>query len=222
VCAAAFIERCCGPDEDPSVVKNQAQGRRDRAFTLVELMIVVVIIGILASLATLGFRRYIARARMTETASVLSEMVGKEQVYFLEFGRYLPLRADANLTQPSPDEAPAAFYPVDASSTTLESARTAVSITNPLAWPAAWRAVGLRPRDSYLYCTYLLNAGANGQAVPGNLGKSLVGPTSATSPSWFYALAACNMVGNAGFPAEDTVVGVSSSSPSAATLVEGK
>jgi prepilin-type N-terminal cleavage/methylation domain-containing protein len=204
------------------VAKNSWRLRRDRGFTLVELMIVVVIISILAAIATVGFRRYIARARLTETAAVLSEMVGKEQVYYLEFGRFLPLRADNNLAQPSPDEAGAAFYPVDASGAALESTRASTSITNPLLWPASWRQVGLRPRDSYLYCTYLLNAGANGQAVPGAIGKSLVGATSANSPPWFYALAACNLVGPAGFPADDTVVGVSSSSPSAKTIVEGK
>jgi prepilin-type N-terminal cleavage/methylation domain-containing protein len=196
--------------------------RRDRAFTLVELMIVVVIISILAAIATVGFRRYVARARMTETASVLAEMASKEQVYFLEFGRYLPLRADGNLTQPSPDEASNAFYPLDAGSASLESSRTCTSITDPAAWPASWRAVGLRPHDTVLYCTYLLNAGGNGQAVPGTFGQGLVGPTGATSPSWFYALAACNMSDAAGFPNEDTVVGISSRSPSAKTIVEDK
>jgi prepilin-type N-terminal cleavage/methylation domain-containing protein len=204
----------------PDVRKHLS--RHERGFTLVELMIVVIIIGILAAIATVGFRKYIARARMTETASILAEMVGKEQVYFLEFGRYLPLRADNNLAQPSPDESSAAFYPLDASSSSLESARTATAITNPAAWPASWRAVGMRPKGNFLYCTYLLNAGANGQAVLGTLGKALVGATSATSPPWFYALAACNLTGVAGFPSDDTVVGVSSSSPSPVPLYEGK
>jgi prepilin-type N-terminal cleavage/methylation domain-containing protein len=222
VTAPAALERQRVSDDAPSVGTYQARPRHERGFTLVELMIVVVIIGILAAIATVGFRKYVARARMTETASILAEMVGKEQVYYLEFGRYLPLRADGNLTQPSPDEGSGAFYPVDASSSSLESARTATSIQDPAAWPSSWRAVGLRPKGNFLYCTYLLNAGGNGQAVPGTFGKALVGATSAASPPWFYALAACNLNGVAGFPSDDTVVGVSSSSPAAVSLVEGR
>ena len=57
-------------------------------------MIVVVILGILAALASVGYKRYIGRARVTEAVTLLSEMVSKEQLYFLEFGSYLPLRAD--------------------------------------------------------------------------------------------------------------------------------
>ena len=42
---------------------------------------------------------------------MLAEMNSKEQTYRMEFGTYLPLRADGNMTLPSPDEAASAFYP---------------------------------------------------------------------------------------------------------------
>ena len=63
-------------------------------FTLVELMIVVVIIGILASMATIGYRKWISRARSSEAIAMLAEMNSKEQSYKLEFAAYLPLRTD--------------------------------------------------------------------------------------------------------------------------------
>jgi prepilin-type N-terminal cleavage/methylation domain-containing protein len=181
-------------------------------FTLVELLIVVAILGLLASLATVGYRRYVGRARLTEATTILAEMVSKEQVYFLEFGMYLPLRADNVITLPSANENAAAFYPSNPSAAAFESSRTAVNISNPASWPTAWRSVGLRPREPALYCTYLVNAGGNGQVSPpgATYAPTLLGTLTATSPPWFYGLAVCNLTGAAGFPNGATVMGVSS------------
>lgn len=181
----------------------------------------VTIIGILAALALVGYKRYIARARITEAVAMLSEMTSKEQVYFLEFGAYLPLRADT-AAMPSTDEAVGAFYPVSPSASTFESARTSTSIANPALWPQAWRSVGLRPRESQLFCTYMLNAGNAGDAAPSTTyAGSLLGTLSSTSPAWFYGLAACNLTGAAGFPSAVTVLGISSSTTLLRTYNDG-
>ena len=123
----------------------------NRGFTLVELMIVVVIILLLASLGVVGFRRWVAKARTTEAVTMLGEMNSKEQTYRMEFGTFLPLRADGNAAQPSPDEPAAAFYPSSPSSATFDSARTATSVADSAAWPASWKTVGISPRDTSLY-----------------------------------------------------------------------
>ncbi len=189
-------------------------------FTLVELMIVVVIIGILATLGSMSFRRWIARARTTEAVAMLAEMNSKEQTYRMEFGTFLPLRADGNLTQPSPDEPAAAFFPISPNAATFESARTAVSVANSAAWPASWKTVGISPRDTSLYCTYMTNAGGAAQAVPpgATYGTALVHGVAAP---WFYGLAACNMNGPSGYPTDVTVFGISSSSPNLRAFNEG-
>lgn len=211
-------------DHPASAEDEEVPTRRSEAgFTLVEMMIVVVILSILAALAIVGFRRYIARARTTEAVAMLSEMSSKEQVYFLEFGNYLPLRKDGVTTLPSADEAAAAFYPTAPDDAAFDSARTATSIANAAAWPTAWRSVGLRPRDNHLYCTYLLNAGGAGQAVPGGatMGKELMGDVDANAPAWFYALAACNLSGTAAYPSDVQVMGVTSNSPALRTFNDG-
>jgi type IV pilus assembly protein PilA len=180
---------------------------------LVELMIVVVIIGVLAAVAMVGYRRWIARARVTEAVGMLGEMNSKEQTYKMEFGAYLPLRADGNLAQPSPDEAAAAFFPIDPTTASFDSARTPNDISNSGAWPGAWRGIALNPRDNALYCTYVTNAGGAGQAVPaGNTyGLALVGAN--TAAPWFYSLAVCNLEGPATYPGGESIFGLSSTSP---------
>jgi prepilin-type N-terminal cleavage/methylation domain-containing protein len=197
----------------------QRSGRA--GFTLVELMIVVAIIATLAALGTIGFRRWIGRARTTEAVAMLAEMNSKEQTYRMEFGTFLPVRADGNVTLPSPDEPATAFYPISPNASTFESSRTAVSVSNSALWPASWKALGISPRDTSLYCTYMTNAGGAGDAVPvgATFGMGLVAGVAAP---WFYSLGACNLNGDAGYPAEVTVFGISSTSPNLREFNEGQ
>jgi len=159
---------------------------------LVELMIVVVILGILAAIATVGYKRYVARARLSEANAMLAELSSKEQLYFMDMGAYVPVRAnDANPpVQPSPDESVGAYIPISPTDPTFESARTPHDVSNPL--PAAWSRIGLRPRWKQLYCTYLVNAGGANQAPPSGIGSQLWASSTPIVP-WFYAVAACNL-----------------------------
>jgi prepilin-type N-terminal cleavage/methylation domain-containing protein len=194
---------------------------RRGGFTLVELMIVVVIIGILAAIGTIGYRKWIGRARSGEAVAMLAEMNSKEQSYKMEFATYLPLRADNNAALPSPDESEAAFYPVAANSSTFDSTRTQTSIANTTLWPQGWQAVGLRPRDNGLYCTYLTNAGGPGSDTKAlKYGSVLIGTN--TAAPWFYSLAACNLDPQTGYPDDVSIFALSSLSPLLRTFNEGK
>lgn len=54
-----------------------------RGVTLVELLIVMVIIGIMASLAYPNYREYVARAKRTEAVTALSQIAINQERFYL-------------------------------------------------------------------------------------------------------------------------------------------
>jgi len=59
-----------------------------RGFTLIELTIVVVLIGILAAMAITTYRMMTNKARMTQAKTVLSHLTKMEAIYYSNHDRY--------------------------------------------------------------------------------------------------------------------------------------
>lgn len=62
--------------------------KKNRGFTLIEIMIVVVIIGILASVAIPQYSAYILKGKLAEPRANLSEMRVRMERYFQDNRRY--------------------------------------------------------------------------------------------------------------------------------------
>ena len=65
---------------------DQRNGRR--GFTLIEIALVLVLIGILAAMAVSSYRMMTNKARMTQAKTVLSHLTKTEASYFSDHDRY--------------------------------------------------------------------------------------------------------------------------------------
>jgi len=85
-------------------------------FTLIELMIVVAIIGILASIAIPSFLRYGLRTKSAEVKSNLSAIRTVEETFFSEYGTYQSAAAEPAVI---PGSTPTSFNVLAADYATL-------------------------------------------------------------------------------------------------------
>lgn len=84
--------------------------RRRRGFTLVELMVVVALVGILASVGVMLFRNHVFNTRTVEAMTMMQSIRAAEETWRAENGAYLDV-SDTNSD----------FYPVGTPNRTLRT-----------------------------------------------------------------------------------------------------
>ncbi|MCB1198314.1 MAG: prepilin-type N-terminal cleavage/methylation domain-containing protein, partial [Deltaproteobacteria bacterium] len=72
--------------------------RGKSAFTLIELMVVVSIIGIVTALAIPNMNKYKTKAKMAEASIILPSIVKYQKAFYIENGYFKPLEPTARIS----------------------------------------------------------------------------------------------------------------------------
>ena len=80
--------------------------RNKKAFTLLELLVVVLIIGILAAIALPQYRRVVEKSRASETLTLMNAINKAVDVYYLTHDAYPKYFSDLDIEIPWPESEP--------------------------------------------------------------------------------------------------------------------
>jgi type IV pilus assembly protein PilA len=150
--------------------------RRARGFTLVELSIVVAIVGVLAVIAVVGYRKYVLHSKITEAQQMISAIRIAQEDYRAEKGTYASIGTN--------------FCPAGAGQSNLKWG------WNPACdgGSARWEILPVHV-DGPVQFAYATVAGTT--TMSGNpLGTGWVNWTAATKVPWYVVKAECDLDGD--------------------------
>ena len=167
--------------QEPTVIHSRPRPNSQRAFTLVELLTVVAIVGVLATLGLVAYRKFITSSKASEAIYMVGAIRAAEESYRAETLRYLDV--SAGFTKLYPNTTPGAF----------KSAWDNPSHSDY----AAWRQLGARS-DGPVYYGYKVTAGLAG-ATPPALGITSSPTWPATTEPWYVIESRGDVDGNGVF-----------------------
>ena len=139
---------------------DNTTSRGTKGFTLVELMVVVAILGVLASVAIVSFRKYLLRAKVSEAYTMLGVIRERQETYRAEFNQFCDVSSSAH---DGTVGSASGFWP------------TASPGAAPTDWyaslPAEWTQLGVKPSGP-VYFRYD-TVGGNPGVAPSFFGSDL-------------------------------------------------
>ena len=169
---------------DPSLTSSRSTRALRRAFTLIELMIVVTIVGVLAVIAVVGYRKLVLSAKLTEARDVISGVRLAQEAYRTERGIYVDLGAG--------------LCPSSSSGTTL----TKVAWNTGCGAAPTWAVLPVHINGPVQF-GYTTSAGTT--ALPSSIGQPtpfVTVPAGVGTDPWYYVTASADLDGSAGLYTE--------------------
>lgn len=172
----------------PPLHKRPAAQMRQDGFTLVEMMFVVAVIGILATVAVVAYTKNVKKAHAAEVPQVLGELRSREEMYAAEKGRFLPVCPNPSGTPVAvSDCAEGDWFPA-----TLPGKGNIQSYT----LPQRWLDLKVNMTSQGLYCQYEVVSGlANDRTQMSTWGTLMWGAATPTR-NWFNLMAQCDWDGS--------------------------
>jgi type IV pilus assembly protein PilA len=164
--------------------------RRQRAFTLIEMMIVVVLVGVLAVVAGVSYRKWVRSSHMGEAEDMLGNIRMAEESFRSENGGYLATESTLSTLYPA--------------ATPTGAFKTAWG-TNP----GAWASLNVAP-NAPLYFGYSVIAGNAAAPAEVIVNGAPANFASLGGQPWYVAVAQCDLDNDATSP--NTTIYVSSGS----------
>jgi type IV pilus assembly protein PilA len=124
----------------------------EKGFTLIEVMVVVVIVGVLATLAVYGVRNYLSSAKTSEAVSMMASIKAAEEAYKAETFVYLDVSGNFNTSS---------YHPTATLAQGVKYNWQVTTTTSP-----NWQTLGVQP-DGPVAFTYAVVATAPNASAPG-------------------------------------------------------
>jgi len=112
----------------------QAGRCHEAGITLIELMIVVVVVGILASIAYPSYQQYILRSKRTEGKALLMDIVARQERFYMDRNSYTDDLTDLGFSSEEPKSADG-NYSASAAAGPSDDIATSYEVTVSPQWP---------------------------------------------------------------------------------------